>query len=247
VIQQVTVIIPCYNASRWIRDALESVVAQGLDSLEVVVVDDGSTDGGADIVQREFEFARLVRTANQGASKARNLGTSLAGGEFIQYLDADDRLAPGKIRVQLDALKSTNADVAYGDWQRLVQKGGAFEPGELVQRQMQREAELDLFGDFWCPPAAYLFRREIVDRIGGWNEGLPVIQDARFALDCALHGATFIHCSGVMAYYRVHDAESLSRRSAAAFHRDVYANAGEVEKWWHGSRQRSDRAWESNR
>jgi len=238
---QTSVIIPCFNNSAWIRDTLCSVVAQNRESLGIIVIDDGSTDNSAEIVRDEFSFVHLVRTPNRGASQARNLGTSLAHGEFIQYLDADDLLAEGKIGAQVEALERTGADVAYGDWQKLVPSpapgsGDDFVPGEVVARVIEGDAEIALFGDFWCPPAAYLFRRSIVDRVvdqaGGWNESLPVIQDARFALDCALLGGRFVHTPGIAAYYRAHEAGSLSRRNPVAFWRDVYRNAQQVEAWW---------------
>jgi glycosyltransferase involved in cell wall biosynthesis len=229
----VSVIIPCFNAEAWILDTLRSVADQGVTDVEIVVVDDGSTDASASIVQREFEGVVLVRTSNLGASHARNLGTEKARGSFFQYLDADDLLAPGKLRVQLDALEATNGDVAYGGWQELHGRtsGGSF-PGRVVDRQIEGEPELALFSDFWCPPAAYLFRREVVERVGGWNEKLPIIQDARFALDCALQGARFVYCPGVMAHYRVHPSSSLSGRDPIAFVRDCLRNANEVEAWW---------------
>ena len=109
---------------------------------------------------------------------------------------------------------------------------------------MDGEPEIELFTDFWCPPAAYLFRRRLIDQVGGWNERLPVIQDARFALDCALHGATFVYCSGVMARYRVHRATSLSRRDPIAFVRDCLRNGLEIEQWWmaHGGLSPTRRA-----
>lgn len=228
----VSVIIPCYNASRWIRETLDSVSGQS-GVREIIVVDDGSTDDSAAIVHDGFPEVRLIRSPNQGASRARNTGTQAATGQFIQYLDSDDLLAPGKIRTQLDAIKTTGADVAYGDWRKLEGRpGGEFTPGELVAREMRGEPEIELFTDFWCPPAAYLFRRSVVDAVGGWNENLPVIQDARFALDCALRGGRFVYTPGLTAWYRIHGNDSLSRRSPLAFNRDVYRNACEVEAWW---------------
>src|SRR5262249_33510438 len=149
---------PAYNAARWIRETIQSVVKQGLTSIELIVVDDGSVDATASIVESEFPSARLVRAPNEGASRARNRGTAEAAGQFVQYLDADDVLASGKIQTQINTLLASSADVAYGDWQRLVaNEGGEFKYGEIVARQMFREPELELIGDFWCPPAAYLF------------------------------------------------------------------------------------------
>jgi glycosyltransferase involved in cell wall biosynthesis len=233
----VSVVIPCYNAEAWVRDSIKGVFSQEVSAtdlrLEVIAVDDGSRDETAAIIAQEFPTVQVISTPNRGASRARNSGTDAATGEFIQYLDADDLLAPGKIAAQIRALEESGADVAYGDWQRLqANRKGDFILGEIVARKMQRDPELELFGDFWCPPAAYLFRRRIVQRVGKWNERLPIIQDARFALDCALHGGTFVYCPGVMALYREHGPSSLSRRDPVAFVRDVYANAIEVERWW---------------
>jgi glycosyltransferase involved in cell wall biosynthesis len=239
----VSVVIPAFNARPWIGECLESVATQQASAVEAIVVDDGSSDGTADVVGRAFPLARLVRTAHAGASRARNVGTELARGRFIQYLDADDVLAPGKLNRQVQALCDSGADVAYGDWQPLLPSPrGTRRYGAVVSRTLSAP-EIDLFTDFWSPPAAYLFRRSIVEQVGGWNEGLPVIQDARFVLDCALRGGRFVYCRGVMAYYRVHASGSLSRRDPIAFVRDCLRNADQVEQWWraHGGLGRDRR------
>ncbi|MBV9542926.1 MAG: FkbM family methyltransferase, partial [Chloroflexi bacterium] len=181
----------------------------------------------------EFPEVVLVECERGGPSRARNIGTRLAQGQFIQYLDADDLLAPGKLARQLEVLQSTAADVAYGDWCELrARPDGMFEPGKTVSRPLIGDPQIALFTDFWCPPAAYLFRREIVDRVRTWNEGLPIIQDARFALDCALNGARFVHAPGLAAYYRQHAAGSVSTRDPLAFTRDCLENALQVERIW---------------
>src|ERR1700682_4700625 len=99
----VSVVIPCFNAREWICATLDSVLNkdQGVQDLEVVVVDDGSTDEGGLIIAERFPGVRMVRIQNGGASRARNIGTTLARGQFIQYLDADDLLAPRKLETQL--------------------------------------------------------------------------------------------------------------------------------------------------
>jgi glycosyltransferase involved in cell wall biosynthesis len=228
----ISVIIPCFNAREFIRDAIISVTRQQVARPEVIVIDDGSNDGSFEVVEREFGWVRMVRTPNRGCSAARRLGTSMATGAFIQYLDADDLLAPGKLAAQMAALGRTGADIAYGDWQKLIPvHDGAFEAGPVIRRNMQGPAELGLFTDFWCPPAAYLFRREIVETVN-WNLGLPIIQDARFVLDCALAGARFVYTPGIAAQYRVHKSNSVSSRDATAFVRDCLKNAIEVEQWW---------------
>jgi glycosyltransferase involved in cell wall biosynthesis len=180
----------------------------------------------------------LIKSAHQGPSRARNLGTEHSGGQFIQYLDADDVLADGKLHRQVQELERTGADVAYGGWREFqTRPDGSLEMGRLVEGPIPGNPEIALFTGFWCPPAAYLFRREIVRKLGGWNERLPIIQDARFVLDCALHGARFAYCPGVSAYYRRHSAGSVSTRDPVEFARDCLRNAVEVERWWseHGA------------
>ena len=118
----VSIVIPCFNARHWIRATLESVFDQRSLDLQVIVVDDGSTDRSGDLVAQWFSNVELVRMDNGGPSRARNVGTRLARGQFIQYLDADDLLAPGKLEAQLEALTTSGADIAYGDWR--VYDGG---------------------------------------------------------------------------------------------------------------------------
>ncbi len=230
---RISIIIPCYNAAPWIAETLNSVVAQRRDDLEVIAINDGSTDSTSGIIKGDFTFVRLLETPNRGVSHARNLGTSVANGDFIQYLDADDLLEPGKLSRQIDALEKTGADVAYGDWRRIEpDRKGGYRSGATVVRSLVGSPEIALFTEFWCPPAAYLFRREIVEKVGGWNTSLPGIQDARFVLDCALHGAVFAYVPGVVATYRVHAANSLSTRDLLTNLRNQLRNAGDIERWW---------------
>lgn len=226
----VSVVVPCFNAEAYLGEALESVARQNLPGVETMVIDDGSTDGSAAIA--ETFGVTLIRQSHRGASAARNAGTLAAGGRFIQYLDADDMLADGKIARQIACLEKTGADVAYGAWQKWVLAGGDFKPGPVVDRVLAENPDIYIFTDFWCPPAAYLFRRDAALAAGPWDESLPVIQDARFALNCALKKARFARCEGLMAYYRVHSAESLSRHNPVGFVRDMLKNAEDVERVW---------------
>lgn len=233
----ISVVIPCYNAEAFLRETIESVLAQTYRNYEIILVDDGSTDGTAEIIKSYGAAVRGISTPNRGASAARNLGTAMSQGDFIQYLDADDLLTPQALETKLEALLSTNGDVAYSGWQKLEQsKDGQFTPKEVKERPIEAvhsDPEIALFTDFWCPPAALLYGRRIVEKIGGWNESLPVIQDARFFLDAALWGGKFIRVPGVGAYYRIHGSQSLSRKNQQAFVKDCFHNACQVEEFWH--------------
>jgi glycosyltransferase involved in cell wall biosynthesis len=229
----VSIIIPVHNAERWIRETVISAQQKCPEPVEILAIDDGSTDGSADLLRQEFPDVRVVSTANRGVSHARNLGISLSSGRFLVFLDADDALALGKLDRQLELMRDTGADVVYGNWQRLRPgPGGAFRVAEKVERKMERDPEIELFTTFWCPPGAYLFRRSIVEKVGGFSPRLPVIQDARFALDCALRNAHFVHDAEIACLYRTHRGNSISTRDPSAFVRDCLTNALEVAQWW---------------
>jgi len=104
---QVSVIIPTYNYGRFLLECLESVFAQSVKNLEVIVVDDGSTDNTSEILASISDFRlKVIRTANRGVSAARNTGLQTAAGEFLAFLDADDRWRPEKLERQLGVLVS---------------------------------------------------------------------------------------------------------------------------------------------
>jgi len=163
----VSVIIPCFNAERWISKALQSAVIQGGDNIEIIVIDDGSTDASVKIIEKEFPRVNLVKTMHQGASRARNVGTALAKGEFIQYLDADDMLLPDKIKIQIGALNKSGADVAYGDWKEIIYlSDGSFKFGRFHDYEMKAPFDITLFTGYWSPISSYLFRRAIIEKVG---------------------------------------------------------------------------------
>ena len=236
--RSVSVIIPCFNAERFLTETIESVLEQDIFRIQVIAVDDGSTDRTSAVLAKYQSRIKVISQANEGASAARNRGTAVAEGEFIQYLDADDLLLPGSLRSKRDALAESRADVAYGDWQRLEEAtDGVFRLGvefRCAMEDIHPDPEVATFTDFWSPPAALLYRRSIVERIGGWNLRLPVIQDARFLQDAALSGARFIHVPTLVALYRVHRGASLSRSSARRFMDDVRLNAEEIQSIWEG-------------
>lgn len=231
----ISVVIPCYNAAATLRETIESALAQE-GRLEVIVVDDGSTDSSPAIIA-EFEgLISSVRTENRGVSAARNLGTSMATGAYIQYLDSDDLLASGTLAERRAALERTRADIAHTDWQKLVEApDGTWRPDETMRPDLpslDRDAEAaTATSQFWAPPAALLYRRTIVEHVGAWSSRLPVIQDARFLFDAAAQGARFTYVPGIGAQYRVRSG-SLSRSSYERFIADCATNAAEIDALW---------------
>lgn len=228
----VSVVIPCYNAERFLDATLQSAFGQTYPRVEIIVIDDGSADGSASLIRSFGKRVRAEFGPNRGASAARNRGTVLARGEFIQYLDADDLLGPDAIERRVAALQATDSDVAYSDWERLVEVApGTFQAGEKIARRIEDlDADLAVAQlKFWAPPAALTYRRTMVDKIGGWKEWLPIIQDARFLQDACLLGGRFVHVPSIGASYRVPLSGGLSRRSEAAFIQDVYRNGCDLQ------------------
>ena len=233
----VSIIIPAFNAVEWLPDTLISASNQDLVEKEIIVIDDGSTDGTAEFVRDKWPQVRLVRTENKGASHARNVGAEMARGDLVQYLDADDLLLTGKISRQAQLLQKCGADLAYGNWQRLVWQDAEnrFIPGETIRRRFEDvdpDPEIAFFTSMWCPTGAYLYRRQFLDRVLPWKEWLPVIQDARFAFDCAAASAVWCHDDCVGILYRQHSSGSVSSRDKKAFLQDCMANARDVEFRW---------------
>lgn len=227
-----SVIVPCFNAEATIAETLETALAQDVD-LEVIAIDDGSMDGTADVL-RSFGDRIVARFGpNRGAGAARNSGFAIALGTWIQFLDSDDLLVAGSLRQRLDAAgEHDNAVIC--DWREFSQVDGEIVEGRLRKVDAQalaNEPELAVARDLWAPPAAVLYRRDLVERIGGFREDLPVIQDARFLFDAAAHGGRFVHAPHVGARYRVLEG-SLSRRSPARFWADILLNGQQIEAIW---------------
>lgn len=151
----ISCIIPVFNGERFLEQAISSVLAQNGTELEIIVVDDGSTDRSAEIA-RSFVGVLVVSQPNQGVAAARNRGVDLASGEFVAFLDADDVWLPGKLAAQLTALKShADCDYCISYVQHVPMEGSAKVPGNgnpmlgrLTQCMLARRSVFEKIGRF---------------------------------------------------------------------------------------------------
>jgi cellulose synthase/poly-beta-1,6-N-acetylglucosamine synthase-like glycosyltransferase len=210
----VSVVIPCFNAERWIGEAIQSCLTQSYQQIEVIVIDDGSTDRSLEIINSFGSKIRFETGPNRGGNAARNRGFALSKGGYIQFLDADDYLLPEKIERQLSNLESTGADVAYGDWRRLShQPDGRSEFEDVVVSGDQADVLEALLGGWWVAPVAVLLRRNAVLTIGGWDESLKAAQDTDLMINLALAKCRFVYQPGCHSIYRKYGRVTVSTSS----------------------------------
>lgn len=216
----VSIIIPCYNSAPWIQETIESALAQTWPHKEILVIDDGSTDGSADIARRFVpRGVRVVTQANQGASAARNHGLSLAQGEFIQFLDADDLLAPDKIALQVVALAERPSCIAACPWGRFAEDVARTEVIPEKNWRLSDPIEwltLNFAGQGMMPPIAWLTPRQVLDRAGPWDTRLTLNDDGEYFCRVLLASDGIEFIPETLAYYRSNISGSLSRRRSEA-------------------------------
>jgi glycosyltransferase involved in cell wall biosynthesis len=211
----VSILIPCYNADRWLAETIESALAQTWGNKEIIIVDDGSTDGSLAIAKIfESKNIKIITQPNQGSGAARNRALQEAQGDFIQYLDADDLLSPNKIKRQLDMLLNGNLDcVISGEWARFNHH-----PAEAIF--LPQPIWTDLLSVDWLINVwqghgmmlthAWLIPRMIAQQAGQWNEALSLNDDGEYFTRIVLASRAVKFCRGAKAYYRSGNLSSLS-------------------------------------
>jgi len=210
----VSIIIPTCNCGRWVGQAIDSAVAQTYPRCEIIVVDDGSTDGTGEWVQAHYgSRINYHWQPNGGVARARNTGLALAQGEYIQFLDADDLLLPGKVACQVSFLE------AHPEWAMAYCDNYRFEddnPSQTIpwsRRDRYGSGHLlDRLVDsgFFLTHSA-LVQTEWVRHIGGFDENLPSNEDWDFFLRLAAAGAQFAYYPDEpLVLYRSHSGSRSS-------------------------------------
>ena len=210
---RVSVIVPAYNVERYLSEAIDSVLAQTYTDFELVIVDDGSTDGSRAIAERyrarHPNRIVVVSQENRGLAGARNTALRVASGQVFALLDSDDGWAPTFLEAQMRLL-DTHADVAIVSG-NAFNRGGA-EDGRPARPVPDPRPAPDLITILRDETAVFimsLFRREVVDRIGGFDERFRTNEDYDFWIRAAFAGFKFLRNPEPLGFYRRH-ANSLS-------------------------------------
>ena len=208
----VSTIIPVYNRPDLLTEAVESVLAQTHRPIEIIIVDDGSTDNTSEIgkalAENHPNEVSYVRQTNQGVSVARNAGIQLARGEFIQFLDSDDLLMPEKFSRQVAGLLSDpGCGISYCYTREYRPENRRKDlPGRKTAQTFCFMFPEILFGRLWPAPAP-LFRRAVVDAIGFFRD-LTIYEDWEYECRAAAIGVELYHCKEFLADKRdVHARE----------------------------------------
>ena len=239
--QLVSVCIPCHNAAPYVAQAIESSLAQSWPAIEIIVVNDNSTDGSAQVLDR-FQSPRVqVIAADLGsAARSRNLAFASAQGYWIKFFDADDLLHPEAIERQMERLSERVDAVASSAWGRFYSDDlGTFHLNpQSVWRDMPAT---DWLVEAWrdaqpmTQPGIFLIPRDLLNQTGGWDESLSLIDDFEFFARVLCHTSEVLFTPEATLYYRSGLKGSLSgqksrRAVESAFHSLLKGTAHLLER-----------------
>lgn len=212
----VSILIPSYNAAPWLGATLESALTQTWPHCEIIVVDDGSSDDSLAIARSyEPRGVRVFTQRNAGAAAARNAAINASHGDWLQFLDADDLLAPDKITFQLSLPPAalTGEFILAASWTRFTSTPADadftlqplcadFEPTTFAITKLERNVMMH--------PAAWLVPRALAERAGPWDETLSLDDDGEYFTRLVLQSRGVRHCAPAVSFYRSQITGSLS-------------------------------------
>ncbi|MFM8927857.1 MAG: glycosyltransferase family 2 protein [Rhodoluna sp.] len=224
----VSVCIPCYNAAPYIGQAIDSIIAQTYPHIEIIVVNDGSTDNSGRVLEGYRSSRIKVINANFGsAAKSRNLAFSMSHGHWIKFFDADDLLNTEAIERQLERLGDRVDVVASSAWGRFYrdQINSFTSNPQSVWRDLESSnwlVEAWQLAQPMTQPGMFLIPRPLLEAAGGWDETLTLIDDFEFFARVLCHAKEVRFTPSARLYYRSGISSSLSRQSSRRAFESAY-------------------------
>jgi len=220
----ISVIIPCYNRAQLIIKSVDSVLNQTYKNIELIVVDDGSTDNSLQVleaIREKDNRVKVISQENKGPYPARNRGLKEARGEFIAFLDSDDTWDSAFLeKLHKALLDNPDAALAYCGWQNIGLPGGRDEPFIPPDYEKQDKIEIFLKGNRW-PIHAALVRKKTIDELGGFDETFFSVEDYYLWMRIAILNKIVLVPEVLAYYYHHHDTGQISKNRAKA----------EINKW----------------
>ncbi len=208
----VSVIIPCYNVEEYIEECLESVASQTYKQIEIICIDNNSTDNTWNILCQLKEKHKLViiKEFIVGACVARNKGLSVAKGDWIQFLDADDLLLPSKIEHQLRLVQDKSVGFVAGAW-----KNRALNGTEINIIQFHQNIFKAVFKSQSGNTCSNLWSKQSLNLVNDWDESLKSSQEAYLMMSMALAGSNFVTDNEVLTIIREREFGQISQQNPA--------------------------------
>jgi glycosyltransferase involved in cell wall biosynthesis len=215
-LEKISIIMPCFNAAAHIRRGVSSALAQTIADIELIVVNDGSTDNSLQILKTiKDPRLKIINQLNLGVSAARNRGIKEARGDYIAFLDTDDTWHPTCLEKLYSALKSCpTAALSYCGWQNVGLPGGRGKPYVPPDYENSDKLEHLLRTCPW-PIHAALTRSEIIAEAGGFDERFSNAEDYQLWLHIAMRH-DIVQVPQVLAYYHFHEGTQASKNRATA-------------------------------
>ena len=226
---KVSILIPCYNADRWIAQAIDSALNQTYPHKEVIVVDDGASDRSLEIIKSYGDRIRWATQANQGGNATRNRLLEMSTGAWLQYLDADDYLLPAKVEQQVKFLSHhPQVDVIYSP--------SIYEHWE--ERPRQEILPIPVPHDPWILLARWylpqtgspLWRKQAIAEVGGWKLDQPCCQEHELYLRLLIAGKQFEYFASAGSVYRQWSDATVCKRDLSQTQRHRLAVKDRLEE-----------------
>jgi len=219
---KVSIIIPAFNAASYVEDTVNSVLNQTYKNIEIIIIDDYSTDNTwsvlTDLEERNLSLIKVFKNYGKGACAARNYGYELSSGDYIQYLDADDLLHPSKIETQIKLFKEFGNDiVCSGLWGRFydLPKDVKWEH-QNINKDYDKPIEwlVDCWnGNGMGQTSIWLSHRSLIEKSGKWNEKLSLNQDGEFFSRVLMNADAIKFSEESKVYYRSGNSQSISQQN----------------------------------
>jgi glycosyltransferase involved in cell wall biosynthesis len=240
----VSVVFPVYNGVRWLRIAVDGILNQTLKDFELIIIDDGSTDGSFEVLKRYRDSRiRLYHQENQGMTKTFNKGLGLAKGKYIARQDADDISEPRRFEKQVNFLEAHPEVALVGTWARIIDEASCL-TGEVIELPTEpEEIRKRLYLNNCIAHPTVMYRSSIIKDLGGYNENYYIAQDYDLWLRIIDQGYDIVNLPEFLCLYRQHNSQG-----STVFSKKTKEEAGEIRELAIGrglkrAKDKDERAW----